>query len=223
MLQEIDAVIFDLDGTLIDSMWMWTDIDIEYLERFGIPMPENLAADIEGKSFTETARYFKEVLHIPLSVEEIKQDWTRMAIAKYECQVPLKPGAGRFLDYLKERHIKMGIATSNAIELARAALEGNHMTKYFDVVLTGCAVPRGKPSPDIYLKAAEELGADPGRCLVFEDIPNGITAGKSAGMKVCAVEDDFSGHQQSVKRKLADYYIQTYDDIFEKTYEVLHE
>ena len=79
----------------------------------------------------------------------------------------------------------------------------------------------GKPAPDVYLKAAESLQTSPENCLVFEDVPMGILAGKNAGMKVCAVEDEFSKVQEKKKRELADYYIQNYNDIQDKTYEVL--
>ena len=79
----------------------------------------------------------------------------------------------------------------------------------------------GKPAPDVYLKVAESLGVKPERCLVFEDVPNGILAGKNAGMKVCAVEAPFSKPQEERKKELADYYIQDYDDIKNNTYEVL--
>ena len=72
MLKDIEAVLFDLDGSLVDSMWIWRDIDIEYLGKFGIPLPEKLQADIEGMSFTETAAYFKERFQIPDSVEQMK-------------------------------------------------------------------------------------------------------------------------------------------------------
>ena len=88
MLDEIQAVIFDLDGTLVDSMWMWKDIDIEYLRQYGIELPETLQQDIEGMSFTETATYFKETFQIPKSLEEIKQDWYDMAYEKYAHEVP---------------------------------------------------------------------------------------------------------------------------------------
>ncbi|MCU6733177.1 HAD family hydrolase [Diplocloster agilis] len=221
MLQEINAVIFDLDGTLIDSMWMWKEIDIEYLDRFGIPLPPGLQDDIEGMSFTETAGYFKEVIGIPLPLEEIKADWIRMAMDKYESQVPPKDGAFRFLKYLKEHNIRTGIATSNSMDLVDAAMKGNRMGEFFDVILTGCSVARGKPAPDIYLKVADELKVETKSCLVFEDVPKGILAGKNAGMRVCAVEDEFSAHLRTQKKQLADYYIRTYDDIFDQTYEVL--
>ena len=80
-------------------------------------------------------------------------------------------------------------------------------------IVTSCSVKKGKPAPDVYLEAARQLGVEPGECLVFEDIVKGIEAGKNAGMKVCAVEDDFSAHQKEKKMELSDYYIETYDDI----------
>ncbi len=87
--------------------------------------------------------------------------------------------------------------------------------------MTACEVPKGKPAPDVYLEAARRLGATPENCLVFEDVPMGIQAGKNAGMRVCAVEDLFSAEQIQEKRKLADYYISDYQQVLDHTYEIL--
>ncbi|MCI7812352.1 MAG: HAD family phosphatase [Lachnospiraceae bacterium] len=222
MLAGKKAVIFDMDGTLLDSMWMWRSIDVEYLDRFGIALPEGLQREIEGKSYTETAIYFHERFLPDRSVEEIKQDWYEMSEKKYRTQVFYKPGAELFLSELKRRGIKMAIATSNSMELVKAAQESLHLERYIDFVCTGCSVARGKPAPDVYLKAAEELGISPLECLVFEDVPMGILAGKNAGMKVCAVEDDFSRDQEETIRALADYYIRDYREVLDGTYEKLH-
>ena len=89
MLVNIKAVIFDLDGSLVDSMWIWRDIDIENLGRFGIELPKELQTEIEGKSFSETADYFKERFDIPDSLEQMKEDWNRMAWDKYMNEVML--------------------------------------------------------------------------------------------------------------------------------------
>ncbi len=213
MLTNKRAVIFDLDGTLVDSMWMWKAIDIEYLGRFGIEVPKTLQADIAGMSFSETAVYFKETFHIPDSLESIKAAWNEMAYDKYTHEVPLKPGALSFLKRLKAKGIRTGIATSNSKELVEAAVKALGIEDYLDEIHTSCEVAKGKPAPDIYLLVAEYLGIDPKQCLVFEDIPEGIMAGKKAGMQVCAVEDDFSLPQTDEKKKLADYYIASYDEV----------
>ncbi len=221
MLDNIKAVIFDLDGTLVDSMWVWKELDKEFLAPYGIEIPEELEREIEGKSFTETAEYFKEKFAIPLSVEEMKQLWNEMAYEKYAKEVPLKDGVFEFLRYLKENKIKTGIATSNSRELLETVLDSLGVLPYFKVMLTGCEVGRGKPFPDIYLKVAEQLEVEPEHCLVFEDLPAGILAGNSAGMKTCAVKDAFSKHIIAQKKQLADYYIDSYDDILTRNYEVL--
>ena len=213
MLQNKKAMIFDLDGTLVDSMWMWKAIDIEYLGRFGIDLPPTLQKDIEGMSFSETAVYFKETFQIPDSLDEIKADWNQMAYEKYTKEVDFKEGAIEFLKYCKANDIKLGIATSNSRELVDATMEALGAKDYFDCIMTSCEVAKGKPAPDIYLAVAERMGVEPAECLVFEDIEMGIWAGKNAGMEVCAVEDEFSLDQMELKKKLADYYIKNYFDI----------
>ncbi len=213
MIENIDAVIFDLDGSLVDSMWLWRDIDIEYLGNFGIALPETLQSEIEGMSFSETAAYFKERFGIPDPVEQIKEDWNRMAWEKYTCQVPLKKGAREFVEYCHLNGIRLGIATSNSRQLVENVIDVHGLTHYFDSIVTGCEVEKGKPAPDIYLEAARQCGAAPEKCLVFEDIIPGILAGKAAGMKVCAVDDVYSRHQNSEKKRLSDYFISDYYDV----------
>ena len=105
--------------------------------------------------------------------------------------------------------------------LAEGTLEHNKVLCFIDSFWTADEAKAGKPAPDVYLKVAESLGVDPARCLVFEDVPNGILAGKNAGMKVCTIYDVFSEDQEEEKRRLADYYIQDYDDIKNNSYEVL--
>lgn len=213
MLKNIDTVLFDLDGSLVDSMWIWHEIDIAYLGKFGISLPEDLQSQIEGMSFSETAAYFKNRFRIPDCIEKIKQDWNRMAWDKYTNEVPLKEGAREFLNYCKDNGIRLGIATSNSRELVENVVKVHGLTDYFTSIVTACDVEKGKPSPDVYLEASRRCGAVPDKCLVFEDVVQGILAGKAAGMKVCAVEDDYSMYQLQEKQKLADYYIKTYFDI----------
>lgn len=213
MLNNITSVIFDLDGTLVDSMWVWPQIDIDYLGLHGYQVPGDLPGTIDGMSFTETAVYFKNRFHIPQSIEEIMQTWQDMAIEQYRHKVPLKPGVREVLPFFKKRGITMAIASSSTRNLIEAVLQSHGILDYFSCIITSCQVSRGKPAPDVYLEAARQLGTPPGNCLVFEDIIPGIQAGKAAGMTVCAVEDTYSLPQEKEKRALADYYIRSYAEV----------
>lgn len=221
MLKDKKAVVFDLDGTLVDSMGMWAEIDVEYLAKFNYSVPSKLEKEIEGMSFTETAAYFKERFEIPDSLETIQAEWLDMTRYKYQYETPLKEGAAAFLEYLSNQGIRMGIASSNSIELVQTILKSHQLEHLFDAVHTCCDVTSGKPEPDVYLLAARSLDVKPSECLVFEDVPMGITAGRRAGMETCAVWDLHSISQETEKRALADYYIHTYYDVMNETYEVL--
>lgn len=221
MLRNIQSIIFDLDGTLVDSMWVWDEIDIEFLSKRGLSLPPTYQKEIEGMSFTETAVYTKELFQLPESVEELKAIWNQMALEKYAKEVPLKPGVEKFLAYCKENKISMGIATSNSKELVEVVVKAHSLGDYVQEIVTSCEVAKGKPAPDVYLEAARRLHTNSEHCLVFEDVPMGILAGKNAGMKVCAVKDAFSEDQQREKKELADYYISSYEDILQHSYEVL--
>ncbi|MCI8495344.1 MAG: HAD family phosphatase [Lachnospiraceae bacterium] len=221
MLENVQSVIFDLDGTLVDSMWLWHDIDVEFLEKRGLTLPETYQHDIEGMSFTETAVYTRELFHLEESVEELKSIWNQMAIEKYTHEVEFKPGAEAFLNHCRQQNISLGIATSNSRELVEAVASALNLWNYIQEAVTACEVSHGKPAPDVYLEAARRLSSNPENCLVFEDVPMGIRAGKNAGMRVCAVEDFFSAQQIQEKRKLADYYISNYEQVLDHTYEIL--
>lgn len=212
-LECFDAVLFDLDGTIADSMHIWTDIDFEFLNMFNLEMPEKLQNEIEGLSFYQTAVYFKETFKLSWSLEEIMECWNRMAYEHYANMIKLKDGVMDFLKILKSRGIKTGIATSNSRKLTEAFLEANSANEFFDVIVTAKEVTLGKPAPDIYLHAAGLLNVDSSRCLVFEDLPAGITAGKTAGMTVCAVEDTYSESVREEKKGLADMYIDSFAEI----------
>lgn len=215
ILKDIKGVIFDLDGTLADSMWIWKQIDIEYLGARNIEMPSDLQSKIEGMSFYETAVYFKEAYKIEDSLEVIMDNWNSMAMEKYRTVVPLKEGVKDFLQLLKDRGILMGIATSNSRPLTEAVLENQGILEFFGAIVTGSEVIKGKPEPKVYLTAADKLKLDPKTCLVFEDLPFGIMAGKRAGMKTCAIDDVYSAAMWDEKVSLADYNIKSYKEILE--------
>lgn len=217
MIEGKKAVIFDLDGSLVDSMWIWGEIDKEYLGRFGITLEcrEEIKSKIEGMSFHETAIYVKETYKIPDSIEQMKADWNHMAWDKYEKEVPLKPGIPDFLEGCKRNGIRLGIATSNSRELAENVLRVHGLLDVFSCILTGSEVLKGKPAPDIYLEVAKKLDVSPCDCLVFEDILPGICAGKNANMTVCAVADEDSQDNWEEIKKAADTSVFDFFDFFD--------
>ncbi len=215
MLQGKKAVIFDLDGTLIDSMRIWTDIDYKFFGERNVPIPKDLPELIDGLSFHETAVYMTEHFPFSESVEEMKKIWIRMAEEEYRDKIFFKPGVEEFLDHLKKLGIRMGIASSNSRHLVDLFLNARNAQDYFDEITTSEDITKGKPDPEIYLLSAKRMDVAPEHCLVFEDIPAGIMAGRNAGMKTVAVEDPYSAHMRDEKIRLADYYVDDFRTLTE--------
>ena len=213
MLNDIKAAIFDLDGTLVDSMWVWAQIDIDYLKQKGYSMPENLRSEIVHLSFSQTAIYFKEKFNLDDSIEKISKDWHDMAFNHYSNNVKLKLGVKDFLNNLKSLKIKIALATSNSIPLLEACLKNNGIYDYFDSITTTDEVSNGKNCPDVYLLAADKLGINPKDCLVFEDILPAIQGAKAANMKVIAVKDDECLDSKEDLLKYADKYIHSFEEL----------
>jgi HAD superfamily hydrolase (TIGR01509 family) len=216
MLNNIKAAIFDLDGTLVDSMWVWGKVDEDFLNNRGIEVPEDLRENIEHLGYKETARYFKERFNLTENIEEIVDEWNNMAFEEYAKNINLKSGAKEYLASLKAKGIKIALATSNSNMLLEASLRKNNILQYFDSITTTNEVERGKNFPDVYLLAAKKLGVSPSECIVFEDILPAVMGAKSAGMKVVGVHDIFSEHQKEDIIKIADYFISKYDELAEE-------
>lgn len=204
------AVIFDLDGTLVDSMWIWEQIDIDFLKARGHELPGDLQKDIEGCSFSETAAYFKKRFHLEEDVETIKAIWIEMTEPYYKDQIKLKKDVKNLLEGFKARGIPMGIATSNSRVLAERVLKENNIFHYFEVLVTSCDVHKGKPEPDVFLKAAIDMEVDPEECLVFEDTHAGVLGAKAAGMQVAAIYDSLSADYTDQIKEDADIYLSAY-------------
>lgn len=213
MLKNIKGAIFDMDGTLIDSMWVWSKIDEEYLNKRNISLPNNLKQDIEHMGFAEVAQYFKDRFNISDTIEEIQKEWSNMAFHQYAHNVSLKPGAKEFLSLLKSKGIKIALATSNSKPLIEIALKNNDIYHFFDSITTTDEVSRGKDFPDVYLLAAERLILEPSECVVFEDILPAVKGAKAAGMIVIGVHDPYSEYQKEAIVSFADMYICKYDEL----------
>jgi HAD superfamily hydrolase (TIGR01509 family) len=213
MLDNIKGTIFDLDGTLVDSMWVWSQIDVDYLKIKGYSIPGDLRNEISHLSFSQTAVYFKQRFNLDDSIEEILDDWHRMAFNHYSNNVKLKLGVKDFLNHLKSFDIKIGLATSNSVPLLEACLKNNGIYDYFDSITTTDEVSNGKNCPDVYLLAADKLGIKPKDCLVFEDILPAIKGAKVAKMKVIAVKDDECLNSKEELLKYADKYIYSFNEL----------
>lgn len=214
MLSNIKGVIFDLDGTLVDSMGVWAKIDSDYLTDLGLEVPKNLKEEITHLGFKEVAKYFKKRFNIASSEEEIMKTWHDMAYVEYKNNIKLKPGAREFLEQLKESNIKIGLATSNSYPLLEVCLKSNNIFHLFDSITITGEVPRGKDFPDVYLLAAKRLGLEPKECAVFEDILPAVKGALSAGMKVFAVEEHtVSKEEKSQIKEIVHEYIDSFNDL----------
>lgn len=213
MLENIKGAIFDLDGTLVDSMWVWSKIDIDYLESKGHALPENLNSEICHLSFTQTANYFKERFSLSDSIDTILKDWNNRAYNHYSENVKLKDGVKEFLDKLKQNNIKIALATSNSVPLLEACLKNNGIYDYFDSITTTDEVSNGKNCPDVYLLAAKKLNVNPKNCIVFEDILPAIKGAKAADMTVIAVSDKHSLNDLDEIINHSDKYINSYFEL----------
>lgn len=218
MLKDITAVIFDLDGTLIDSMWVWDQIDEDYLSKKNIEVPKNLNSEIAHLSFNQVAKYFKKRFNLEDSLDDIKNSWNTMAYYHYSTDIKLKNGVKEFLDFLKSLNIKIALATSNSMNLLEATLKNNGIYEYFDSITLTDEVSVGKHEPDVYLLAAKKLGVDPKNCLVFEDIIQAVIGAKKAGMKVIAVEDTRSLSDKDKLLEASDEFITDFSELLNKNF-----
>lgn len=210
MLKDIKAVIFDMDGTLIDSLWIWKQVDVDYLKKHNIEVPDDLQKCIAGLSFTETAVYFKNRFNIEDDVESIKLEWQEMVGEYYRTVIKIKNGVREFLEYLKNNNFKIGMATSSFRSLVDDVLKSNGIYYYFDEIVTTCEVPRDKSFPDVFLETARRLGVDPEQCLVFEDTYTAVLGARAAGMKVIGVYDEHGTCTPAELAEAADHLIEDF-------------
>ena len=206
------AYIFDLDGTLLDSMNVWERIDAEFLSKRGLDMPPDYINAICPLSFPEAAKYTIERFGLPDRPEELLCEWNGMAEYTYGNTVPLKPYAREYLSALKKRGAKLAVATSLPAALYEPALWNHGIMDLFDTICSTDEVKFGKTRPDVFLLAAEKLGAEPETCVVFEDVLQAVISAKRAGMKVYGVYDKSSDDQWERIKKAADGFIYDFKD-----------
>ncbi|KAL0247999.1 hypothetical protein GEMRC1_003238 [Eukaryota sp. GEM-RC1] len=197
------GVVFDVDGTLLESMSIWKQVDHIFLEKRNIKVPSSLDHNICGLSFTETAAHFQNVFQLPQSVEEIKDEFRDIASSLYS-DVGLKPGVLQFIQLLRDLNVPLGIATSTDRKILDKTLLKLDIAHYFSATKTSCEVPKGKPSPDVFLAAARDLNVDPSLCLAFEDSVQGAVSAREAGMKVFAIRDNHAIKNENELKVISD-------------------
>lgn len=206
------AYIFDLDGTLLDSMGLREQIDIEFLTKRGFEVPTDYIDAISSRSFSEAAEYTIERFALSDSVDELVREWNDTAVYAYRNKVYLKSGAKEYLFALKAQGAKLGVATSLPAALYEPALRNNGIIDLFDIICSTDEVGHGKTKPDIFLFAAQKLSVAPSDCIMFEDIPQAVKSAKQAGMTVYGVYDNSSKEHWTLIKQIADGVIVDFKD-----------
>ncbi len=182
----IEAVVFDLDGIIIDSEHVWDEVRQRLAEERGGAWHDQASRDMMGMSSPEWSRYMRDVIGLSESPEEINAEVVRRMNEAYEEGAPLIPGAAEAVERLAARW-PLGLASSSNRELIDLVLETSGLGRFFEATVSSEEVPRGKPAPDVFLEAASRLGVEPARCAGVEASENGIHSAKAAGMRVLAI------------------------------------
>lgn len=204
------GAIFDLDGTLLDSMSLWADIDAQFLGERGIQVSETYTQAVKNMNFSSAAAYTKARYNLTESEEEIKAIWRQMCAGFYAHDVKLKPGAAQYLRKLNSRGIKLCVATVLEEKIYRPALTRCGIANLFDCAVEVSEVGKGKEFPDIYLEAARRMGLRPSQCAVYEDILIALRSAKDVGCIAVGVYDPSSSSDRAAIKQISDYYLETF-------------
>lgn len=214
-----EGYIFDLDGTLLDSMGLWDDIYVKVLGDFNIKAPSDYLFNVNHMSLCDGAAYTVERFRLEgvVKKEEIADMWTRLSKNQYESTVPLKNGAADFLHCLSGMGKTLGVATALSKELYMPCLERLGILRLFKATTSIDEVSRGKEFPDIYLRECEKIGAVPKNTVVFEDSLTGIKSASCGGFKTVGVYDASAEKQMAGIKNRADFYINTFTELLDET------
>ena len=207
----LTGAIFDFDGTLLDSMFIWDTIGEDYLRTLGKEPHENLKETFMTLTLEEAAEYYREHYKVTLSVTEIVDSINAMVEGIYRTKVTLKPGVAEYLRLLKESGVKMCVATVTDRYLVEDTLERLGILHYFCGIFTCAEVGYGKDKPIIYQKALEHLGTAKEETFVFEDSLFALETAKAEGFPTVGVYDMHESRQEEMKR-LADCYVRSFEE-----------
>ena len=214
-MHEFKGAIFDMDGTLLDSMPVWKRLTQGYLAQFGLHITDQDYAATEGFSQPQVAQYFADRYpNLPVDAQGIMDGMDELITARYEAIAKPKDGVLEFLEGLRRRGVKMAIATLTARRHAEKALRDRGMLDYFEFMLTIEDIGVSKREPDIYLQAAARMGLIPGACIVFEDAPYACTTAKRAGFRVCGMVEPAYAAGEEELRAASDFVIEhSFDEL----------
>ena len=207
------AAIFDLDGTLLDSMDMWQNMTSDFLINQNIAVPENLDSLINQMTYKESAELISEKFLPYMTPDEIMACWDEYVIDMYKTKVQLKPYVKEYLEHLRKKDVKMCIATLSERTNIENALKRLGVMDLFDFILTVTEVGKSKKHPDIFIECAKRCGADETNVVVFEDSLTPIKTAKSAGFKVYAIYDKAADKYKDEIKSLCDKYIYSFDEL----------
>ena len=213
---EIKAVIFDMDGTLIDSTGIWHEIDVNFFAKRNMELPTDYAQHIVHLGLKQAAVYTKETYHLNESVQEIMDEWHRMSIDIYRYKVELKPFAKELLKVFKDNGIKMAIATANDEPLYKPCIERLGIGEYFDFIADVNSAKEGKQSAKIYLDLAKLMNEKPENVLVLEDMPLCIKTANRNGFITVAVYDNASKAYNEDKKNNSLLFINNFGELIDK-------
>ena len=214
-MTDIRHAIFDLDGTLLDSMWIWENLDIEFLRRYG-KAPEQAVRDkVKTLSIRQSAELFQRLYGLPLSVERIMDEFNALASFKYRYEARLKPNADEFLRRLKQEGIKMCLLTASTCKNVTDVLTRLNLYDLFEFVITGEQMIKGKEEPDPFLACAERFKMPPDSIIVFEDALHAAETAKKAGFKVVGVYDRAARTDMAVLKQICDCFIEDFKEIMD--------
>ena len=208
----IKGAIFDMDGTLLDSMMIWDSIVEEYIESIGFTPDPDLRVKVNNMSLLQAAEFIKEEFSLTSSVSDMIADVNKIAERHYINDVAIKAGLMNLLDYLEKNNVKMCIATATDQYLVKKILDKCGISKYFSNIFTCTDVGYGKNNPYIYRKALESLNVPKEKTVVFEDAWYAVKTAKKDGFFVAAVYDEYEKYHKEVE-ETADFVISDYNDL----------